>query len=191
MFIKLTICALVLAVGGDPESDSKPERQATEQVTQETQPQAEQKAASPTDPAAKTEEQSGKSADTAEPAQAVAETRDVNGVKMDAIEINIVSFTNKERARFGLPPLEIDKGLMESARQHAAWMTRNHSMTHTSRPVAENIAMGQPHSSDVVRAWMNSPGHRANILNLGHRHIGVAAFRTEGGTIFWCQQFRQ
>jgi uncharacterized protein YkwD len=63
-------------------------------------------------------------------------------------------------------------------------------MVHTNRPVAENIAMGQPHSSDVVQAWMNSPGHRANILNFGHRRIGVAAFRSDGGAIFWCQQFR-
>ena len=70
-------------------------------------------------------------------------------------------------------------------------MTRNRSMVHTRRAVAENIAMGQPHSSDVVRAWMNSSGHRANILSAGHRRIGVAAFRTEGGTIYWCQQFRR
>ena len=70
-------------------------------------------------------------------------------------------------------------------------MTRNHAMVHTSRPVAENIAMGQPHSSDVVQSWMNSSGHRANILNPGHRRIGVAAYRTASGVIFWCQQFRQ
>jgi uncharacterized protein YkwD len=38
---------------------------------------------------------------------------------------------------------------------------------------------------------MNSSGHRANILNAAHRLIGAAAFRTEEGTIFWCQQFRQ
>jgi uncharacterized protein YkwD len=57
--------------------------------------------------------------------------------------------------------------------------------------VAENIAMGQPHSSDVVRSWMNSSGHRANILNGGHLRIGVAAYRTDNGTIFWCQQFRR
>ena len=112
-------------------------------------------------------------------------------MKLEAIEANIVSYTNQERARYGLPALTVDKELMETAREHAIWMTRNRSMVHTSRPVAENIAMGQPHSSDVVQAWMNSPGHRANILNSGHRRIGVAAFCTDDGTIFWCQQFRQ
>jgi uncharacterized protein YkwD len=90
-----------------------------------------------------------------------------------------------------LPALEVDKELMETAREHAAWMTANESMVHTNRPVAENIAMGQPHSSDVVQCWMNSPGHRANILNPNHRRIGVAAYRTAGGVIFWCQQFLQ
>jgi uncharacterized protein YkwD len=117
--------------------------------------------------------------------------RVINGVKLEAIEANLVSYTNRERVRHGLPPLEVDKELMESAREHAAWMTRNQSMVHTSKPVAENIAMGQPHSSDAVEAWMNSSGHRANILNPRHRRIGVAAFRAASGRIFWCQQFRQ
>ncbi len=114
----------------------------------------------------------------------------VDGVELAAIEANIVMYTNQERVRHGLPPLEVDKKLMKSAREHAAWMTRNQSMVHTSRPVAENIAMGQPHSSDAVGAWMNSSGHRANILNSRHSRIGVAAYRTASGTIYWCQQFR-
>lgn len=118
------------------------------------------------------------------------EEREVDGVTLRAIEANVVSYTNQERARYGLPPLRVDEHLMETAREHAAWMTRTRNMVHTLLPVAENIAMGQPHSSDAVRAWMNSAGHRANILNSGHGRIGVAAFRTEGGTIFWCQQFR-
>jgi uncharacterized protein YkwD len=122
---------------------------------------------------------------------AESDEKELNGVKVLAIEANIVSYTNDERARYGLPPLEVDKELMETAREHCSWMTVNRSMVHTRRPVAENIAMGQPTSNDVVRAWMNSSGHRANILNPGHLRIGVAAYRTENGTIFWCQQFRQ
>jgi uncharacterized protein YkwD len=106
------------------------------------------------------------------------------------IEENIVKYTNAQRARYGLVSLEIDHDLMDSARQHAAWMASHRSLMHTSRPVAENIAMGQPHSQSVVGDWMNSSGHRANILGRGYRRIGVAAYRTAGGTIFWCQQFR-
>jgi uncharacterized protein YkwD len=107
------------------------------------------------------------------------------------IEANVVSYTNAERARYGLPPLQVDKNLMKTAREHCSWMTRMRSMVHTRLAVAENIAMGQPTSQDVVRTWMNSSGHRANILNPGNHRIGVAAYRTESGTIYWCQQFSQ
>jgi len=110
--------------------------------------------------------------------------------KLEAIEANLVAYTNQERASYGLPPLVVDKELMETAREHAAWMTRRCVLAHTWRAVAENIAMGQSHSSEAVRSWMNSSGHRANILNGGHRRIGAAAYRADDGTIFWCQQFR-
>jgi uncharacterized protein YkwD len=108
-----------------------------------------------------------------------------------AIEANVVSYTNNERARYGLPPLQVSKNLMDSARNHCSWMTLTRNFTHSHQAVAENIAMGQPSSLDVVRTWMNSSGHRANILNPYHRFIGVGVYRTEGGTIYWCQQFSQ
>jgi uncharacterized protein YkwD len=107
------------------------------------------------------------------------------------IEARIIEKTNSERARHGLSPLSVDPTLVSSARKHAAWMTNNRSMTHTSAPVGENIAMGQHSSGEVLNAWMNSSGHRANILNPGYRRIGVAAYQTPEGTIFWCQQFLQ
>ena len=111
-------------------------------------------------------------------------------VELHPIERNIVVHTNAERARYGLPPLEIDDELVLSARRHAAWMTRNRSLQHTRQLLAENIAMGQRSSRQVVTDWMSSSGHRANILNSGHRRIGAAAYRTPEGTIYWCQQFR-
>jgi len=81
--------------------------------------------------------------------------------------------------------------LMKSARRHGAWMARNRNMVHCYGPFAENIAMGYKDSRTAVRAWMNSSGHRANILSSRHRRIGVAAYRTPSGTIYWCQQFRK
>jgi uncharacterized protein YkwD len=193
MTVKMTMCALALMIGvaqcgKADESQAAPEAGQTAQSQPDQQtPSADQQAQSQTQVQVQPDPQAG----NVTLAQSATEEKEINGVKLAAIELNIITYTNQERARHGLPPLEVDKKLMESARQHAAWMTRNHSMVHTNRPVAENIAMGQPHSSDVVRAWMNSPGHRANILNLAHRAIGVAAFRTENGTIFWCQQFHQ
>jgi uncharacterized protein YkwD len=185
MITKMLLCASVLMLGDLQASEPKP--QAEQKVEQKTEKKAEPKAEQASRP--QTSPQQPATADKATPPE--LEEKEIDGVKLAAIEANIVSYTNQERTRYGLPPLEVDKQLMETAREHAAWMTRNRSMVHTSRPVAENIAMGQPHSSDVVRAWMNSSGHRANILNSGNRRIGVAAFRTESGTIFWCQQFQR
>ena len=109
--------------------------------------------------------------------------------KLLPIEENIVAYTNYERSLYGLPPLEVDADLTRSARQHTEWMTLNRSLVHSNDAVAENIAMGQSDSQEVLQCWMNSWGHRANILNGGNRRIGVAAYRTPEGTIFWCQQF--
>jgi uncharacterized protein YkwD len=108
-----------------------------------------------------------------------------------AIEANIVKYTNAQRAKYGLAALQIDHDLMESAREHASWMALNRKLVHTRQPVAENIAKGQPNSRSAVADWMNSSGHRANILSRGYRLIGVAAYRTPEGTIYWCQQFRR
>jgi uncharacterized protein YkwD len=112
-----------------------------------------------------------------------------NAPDLQAIEARIIEKTNSQRIRYGLRPLKVDTRLLKSARRHAAWMTNTRNMVHTSAAVAENIAMGQNSSDEVVRAWMNSSGHRANILNPGHTRIGVAAYTTPDGTIFWCQQF--
>lgn len=105
------------------------------------------------------------------------------------IEARVIEKTNAHRARHGLRPLFVDRGLLRSARNHAAWMTNSRSMVHTTKPVGENIAMGQQSSGEVLNAWMNSSGHRANILNPGYTRIGVAAYTTPEGTIYWCQQF--
>lgn len=111
------------------------------------------------------------------------------GVRLNTFESKIISYTNAERARYGLRPLVVDRYLVSSARRHAAWMTNNHTLQHTGAPVAENIAMGQSSSAQAVRDWMNSSGHRANILNPSYTRIGAAAYTAPNGTTFWCQQF--
>ena len=105
------------------------------------------------------------------------------------IEARVIEKTNAQRARHGLRPLRVDFSLLRSARRHAAWMTHSQNLTHTNHAVGENIAMGQSSSSEVLNSWMNSSGHRANILNPDYTRIGVAAYTTPGGTIYWCQQF--
>lgn len=105
------------------------------------------------------------------------------------IELNIISKTNRERERFGLAKLTVDKKLMQQARRHANWMARNRVLRHGRDIVAENIAMGQSTSTEAVQDWMNSPGHRSNILAPKHSTIGVAAYKAADGRIYWCQQF--
>jgi uncharacterized protein YkwD len=109
--------------------------------------------------------------------------------KLHPLEENVVVQTNAMRARHGLPPLAVDRRLVQSARAHTAWMTRARRLRHTSRPVAENIAMGQQTPQEAVRSWMSSSGHRANILSRNHRRIGVSAYSTPDGTVYWTQQF--
>ena len=111
------------------------------------------------------------------------------GQGVGTVENEIIAQTNAQRVQHGLRPLLLDFRLMRSARQHAAWMTNRHVMQHSNINVGENIAMGQRSSGEAMQSWMNSPGHRANILNTGYTHIGVAAYTAPDGTSFWCQQF--
>jgi uncharacterized protein YkwD len=113
----------------------------------------------------------------------------VKTLELHAVEREIIRLTNAERKRYGLAELQIDESLIKSARKHATWMTTRQTLQHTNQPVAENIAYGQESASEAVRSWMNSSGHRANILSRGHRRIGVAAFVARNGRIYWCQQF--
>ena len=105
------------------------------------------------------------------------------------VERQIIAHTNAQRSRHGLPSLVTDPSLMKSARSHAAWMARRTSLQHTSAPVGENIAFGQHTPTETVQDWMNSSGHRANILSGGYSRIGAAAYRGSNGRVYWCQQF--
>lgn len=97
---------------------------------------------------------------------------------------------NTERTKHGLQPLKVNAALATAAQRHSRDMAQNDYYSHTSlngsmaltrvqasgytpRLVGENIAAGQPSAPAVFRAWMNSPGHRANILNPEYREVGV------------------
>lgn len=103
-------------------------------------------------------------------------------------EKNVVERTNAQRARYGLAPLKISKRLVNQARRHAQWMARTGNFQHGNDGVAENIAWGQSGSAEAVGDWMNSSGHRANILG-GYTHMGAAWARGSDGRLYWVQQF--
>ncbi|GAA0921680.1 CAP domain-containing protein [Nonomuraea longicatena] len=107
------------------------------------------------------------------------------------IEDEVVRLTNAARASGGCKPLVHDAKLHKAAEGHSADMAAKGYFDHTGRdgrspadriraagfsPVSawgENIAMGQRTAAAVVDGWMNSPGHKANIMNCGFTHIGV------------------
>ena len=129
----------------------------------------------------------------------------INIPNIDAIkhiEHIVIQLVNQERARHGLSELRPDWELSRVARIKSADMLENNYFSHNSpvygspfdmikafglhyRSAAENIARGQQTPHDVFRAWMNSSGHRANILG-DFSHIGVGY--VEDGK-YWTQMF--
>ncbi|MED1408834.1 CAP domain-containing protein [Bacillus paramycoides] len=122
---------------------------------------------------------------------------------LSEFEQRVVELTNAERTKQGLPALKIDTELSKVARIKSEDMQKNNYFDHNSptygspfdmmkkfgisyKSAGENIAQGQRTPEEVVQAWMNSAGHRANILNSGFTHIGVGY--VESGN-YWTQQF--
>ena len=128
----------------------------------------------------------------------------ITGTRLYDAAHEICRLVNIEREKEGLLPLSLGSKLTELAMFRAAECQFYYSHT---RPnglgcfsindnkyydvgfvFAENIAMGQLNAAAVVKAWMESPGHRANILNAGATTIGIGAYVSKG-TISWCQLF--
>jgi len=113
----------------------------------------------------------------------------IDGLVLTDAERRVFELTNMERRKRGLPALRLDRRLMESARRQANWMARTGIFRHGKSGFAENIAMGQRSSRDVVVAWLNSAGHFRNMMNRSHGAIGIGSYRGPNGALFWCQQF--
>lgn len=123
-----------------------------------------------------------------------------------AMEQEVLRLVNEERAKNGLNALTWAEDLAKVARAHSSDMINRGFFSHTNpdgespfdrlknagisyRSAAENIAYGQKSAADVMNSWMNSSGHRANILNANLREIGVGAVKDSKGTIYWTQVF--
>jgi uncharacterized protein YkwD len=126
-----------------------------------------------------------------------------------AFEWAVVDRVNVERVSRGLNPLEMDVRLMEAAQLHSLDMATNNFHSHTGSDGSdpgdriedagylgwtgwgENVAAGYSTPDSVVDAWMNSPGHRSNILGASYDHIGVG-YRYGAATTYshyWTQDF--
>lgn len=121
-------------------------------------------------------------------------------------EQQVVDLVNKERASAGLPALKVNTKLAAVAEKKAEDlrdknyfdhqsptygspfdMMKQFGITYTS--AGENIAKGQKTPQEVMNGWMNSPGHRANILNSSYTEIGVGYVTDSNGTTYWVQHF--
>ncbi|SBT53134.1 CAP domain-containing protein [Micromonospora auratinigra] len=116
----------------------------------------------------------------------------------------VVDLVNKERAKAGCKALGIDDKLMLAAQRHSQDQADHKTMSHDGsdgsdvgdrldrvgyawRAYGENVAWNQQTPAAVMDAWMNSPGHRANILNCSFTEIGVGVARSNGP--YWTQDF--
>lgn len=125
---------------------------------------------------------------------------------LDRTTAEVVRLTNRERAGAGLRQLAVDPALTRAAQAHSADMVARDFYAHTDpdggkpwdraaaagaarRTVGENIACGQRSAADVVEGWMNSPGHRANILKAEFTHIGVGLAGGGRAGTYWTQLF--
>ncbi|MEV6118277.1 sigma-70 family RNA polymerase sigma factor [Streptomyces sp. NPDC052109] len=117
----------------------------------------------------------------------------------------VVALVNKERSAAGCGPLTEDPQLQKAAQGHSDDMAARDFFDHTNPDGAdpgqritaagyrwstygENIAQGQQSAAAVMQSWMNSPGHRANILNCSFKDIGVGVHKGAGGP-WWTQDF--
>ena len=128
--------------------------------------------------------------------------------KYGATESRIFDLINAQRQHQGLRPLVYNPQLDRMAKIHAENMARFQKMAHTipdaSLPtlgdraryvgyvygrLAENVALGYPNAETVVDGWMNSSGHRRNILDREVGETGIGIARSSAGGVYYCQVF--
>ncbi|NJD03303.1 MAG: SafA/ExsA family spore coat assembly protein [Ruminiclostridium sp.] len=123
-----------------------------------------------------------------------------------AQEDEVIRLVNVERSRQGLQTLAKNWELCRVARYKSADMANKGYFSHTSptygspfkmmetfgirfSSAGENIAYGQRSPQEVMNGWMNSPGHRSNILSPSYTQIGVGLARNSSGVLYWTQMF--
>ncbi|RKD33462.1 SafA/ExsA family spore coat assembly protein [Thermohalobacter berrensis] len=129
---------------------------------------------------------------------------DISDIK--AIEDKVIKLVNIERSKRGLQPLRKNWQLSRVARYKSQDMINKNYFSHYSptygspfkmmedfglrfTAAGENIAMGQRTPEEVMNAWMNSPGHRSNILSSSFDQIGVGVAKDKYGRYYWTQMF--
>ncbi|MFH8611877.1 CAP domain-containing protein [Streptomyces sp. NPDC018029] len=173
----------------DPKPSKTPSEKPSRQATKKPAP-----AEKPTPPPSRTPEEKPK----APPASSQSSSGE------SAAEAAVLTLVNQERAKVGCRPVRADDRLAALAGDFSADMAERDFFDHTDPDGAtpwdraekagiadlggENIARGQADARSVMAAWMNSEGHRANILNCDYKTLGVGAHFAPGGP-WWTQDF--
>ncbi|MGH3863594.1 CAP domain-containing protein [Actinokineospora sp.] len=120
-------------------------------------------------------------------------------------ETDVLALVNRQRSAAGCAPVRWNDKLGVSSRKHSADMAARDYFDHTSldgrspfdrmkaegyaRAGGENIAAGQATAEAVMKSWMNSPGHKANILNCEFKDLGIGMAKGGSYRIYWTQNF--
>ncbi|MES9792737.1 CAP domain-containing protein [Priestia megaterium] len=182
------------------QAEAAPQEQAQAPEQAEAAPQEQAQAPEQSEEAKAPEQtQQNTKAQQSENTDKAEQTKDAS-----QFEQKVVDLVNQEREKQGLKPLTLNKKLSDVARTKSKDMMDKGYFDHNSptygspfdmmkqfgieyTTAGENIAKGQQSPEDVMNAWMNSDGHRKNILNPDFTEIGVGYVK--GDTTYWTQQF--
>lgn len=129
-----------------------------------------------------------------------------NTTDFSSYQQQVLDLVNAERTKRGLSPLTLDAKLCNVATKKAEDMATKNYFDHTSptygspfdmmrqfgvsyQAAGENIAKGQTTPQEVMNSWMNSSGHRANILSSNFTKLGVGVAKDSNGRLYWSQMF--
>ena len=109
----------------------------------------------------------------------------------------LLKLHNYQRELKGRTGFSLDVDLIMYAQKHAEWMAKKNNLKHSDIGVlmgkwhaaGENIAWGQEDEEEVTKGWMNSSGHRANILNRNFSKVGLGVAPAKDGSLYWCTVF--
>ncbi|MFF3786646.1 CAP domain-containing protein [Streptomyces sp. NPDC001933] len=141
---------------------------------------------------------------SAAPKTSAPATRSASAPADSSVPSAVLALVNQERAKVGCSPLTANSSLASLAQDFSEDMAARGFFDHTDPDgrtpwdraskagvqglAAENIARGQATAQAVMDSWMDSPGHRANILNCDYRTLGVGVHYGSGGP-WWTQDF--
>lgn len=109
----------------------------------------------------------------------------------------LLKLHNEQRELKGRSGFVLDSYLCKYAQNHAEWMAKKNNLKHSDisalmgqfSTAGENIAWNQRDEQEVTTAWMNSSGHRANIMNRNFTKVGFGVAYNSNGEPYWCTCF--